>query len=135
MSLSLVPKSKNNAAPRGWRPGRELLREFLAAELAPGLSIEKACYPSVALFEGLYTPTPHEQSLGRRLLYQAGLLYLEHDPFEPGHVIIEHPLKFAERFPELKHVIPFLLHAKGVWVLSDAAPVEQTRPTLVALAT
>lgn len=134
MSLSLVPDSIKGT-PHGRRSGRALLHEFLAAELAPGLSIEKACYPSLALFEQLYQPTPHEQSQGRCLLRQAGLVYLEHDPFEPGHVIIEKPLKFAERFPDLKHVIPFVLHSKGVWVLSDAAPVEHTRPALVPLAT
>lgn len=32
---------------------RTPLSEFLAAELALGISIEKACYPPVALFEQL----------------------------------------------------------------------------------
>lgn len=71
------------------------------------------------------------RSQGRRLLEQAGLVYLEHDPFEPGRVIIEKPLKFAEQFPRLKHVIPFVLHSKGVWVLSGATPVAHPGLTIV----
>ncbi|MDO3535936.1 hypothetical protein [Ralstonia pseudosolanacearum] len=103
--------------------GRTLLSEFLAAELAPGISIEKACYPSVVLFELRCQPTPHELAKGRCLLQGAGLVYLEEDPFEPGYIVLDAPLKFAEKFPHLKHVIPFVLHSKRVWVLSGSTPI------------
>lgn len=103
--------------------GGTLLSEFLAAELAPGISIEKACYPSVVLFEQRCQPAPMELAEGRLLLYGAGLIYLEEDPFEPGYILLEQPLKFAAKFPNLKHVIPFVLHSKRIWVLSGSTPI------------
>lgn len=113
-----APTSKTTA------PGRTLHSEFLATELAPGISIEKACYPSVVLFEMRCQPTPHELAQGRLLLYGAGLLYLEEDAFEPGYILLEKPLKFAARFPDLKHLIPLLLHSK-IRVLSNPTPIER----------
>jgi hypothetical protein len=131
VSLSLVSDIMKEEAPRGGKSGRSLLSEFLEAELSPGLSVEKACYPSVLLFEMRCQPSPYELAMGRRQLYGAGLLYIEEDAFEPGYVILDKPLKFAEKFPHLKHVIPFVLHSKGVWVLSGASPVSHSGPTLV----
>ncbi|MCG7399692.1 hypothetical protein [Caballeronia zhejiangensis] len=103
--------------------GRTLLSEFLAAELAPGISIEKACYPSVVLFELRCEPTPLELAQGRRLLDGAGLLYVEEDAFAPGYIVLDKPLKFAAKFRHLAHVIPFVLHSKKVWVLSGSTPI------------
>jgi len=123
--------AQRGAVLRNGRTSGGPLQTFLDAELAPGLSIEEACYPSIALLEMRSQPTLHEQVEARRLLDQAGLIYLEHDAFEPGHVIIEQPLKFAARLPHMEYVIPFVLRAKGVWVLSDASPVEDARPRLV----
>lgn len=131
VNLSLVTDIMKGDAPRGGIPGRTLLRALLEAELAPGLSVEKACYPSVVLFEQPCQPGPLEIAQGRRLLDEAGLIYLEDDPFEPGYILLDKPLKFATKFPHLKHIIPFVLHSKGVWVLSGGAPVAHTGPTLV----
>ena len=131
MSLSLVTDIMKGAAPRGGQSGRTLLNEFLNAELSPGISVEKACYPSVVLFESAIQPDPHELAIAHRMLMDAGIVYLEDDPFEPGHVVLDKPLKFAAKFPHLKHIIPFVLHSKGVWVLSGGAPVAHTGPTLV----
>jgi hypothetical protein len=83
------------------------------------------------MFEQREQPSPLEFAKGRRLLYRAGLLYLEEDAFEPGYVLLQKPLMFAENFPHLKHVIPFVLHSKGVWFLSGASPVAHSGPTLV----
>lgn len=131
MSLSLVTDIMMGAAPRGGHSGRTLLKEFLNAELAPGISVEQACYPSVVLFELACQPEPIEIAKAQRLLMDAGIVYLEDDPFEPGHVVLDKPLKFAAKFPHLKHIIPFVLHSKGVWVLSDGAPVSRPGPSLV----
>jgi len=111
--------------------GGTLLSEFLAAELAPGISIEKACYPSVVLFEQRCQPTPLELAQGRRLLDEAGLVYLEEDPFEPGYILLEQPLKFAAKFPNLKHVIPFVLNSERVWVLSGSTPIAHPSLAIV----
>jgi hypothetical protein len=103
-------------------PGRTMLNEFLAAELAPGISIEKACYPSVVLFQMRCQPTPMDLAQCRRLLDGAGLIYVEEDAFTPGYIVLDKPLKFAAKFPNLEHVIPFVLRSK-VWVLSGSTPI------------
>ena len=110
---------------------RTLLDEFLAAELAPGISIEKACYPSIILFELECQPTPMEVAQSQRLLMAAGLVYVEHDPFEPGYIVLAQPKKFAEKFPNLTHVIPFILDMKKVPVLSDSPLIARRRLTIV----
>ena len=98
---------------------RTLCSELLAAELAPGISIEKACYPSVVLFEMRCQPAPLEIAQSKILLRAAGLIYVEEDAFAPGYLVLEQPLKFAAKFPDLEHVIPFVLHSK-VRVPSDS---------------
>ncbi len=131
VSLSLVSDLMNGNPPRGGVAGRTLLAEFLEAELAPGLTVEQACYPSADLFERRVQPTPHQVAEARCLLRGAGLVYIEEEVFEPGYVKLKEPHKFGERFPHLKHVIPFVLHSEGVWVMSGATPVRHSKPKLV----
>lgn len=102
-----------------------LLTELLKAELAPGLTVETACYPSIVLFEMPSQPAPRELAQGRRLLRAAGLVYLEEDAFEPGYVLVDDTAKFEAKFPHLRHLVPFFVQSKGVRVLSGAANVKR----------
>lgn len=131
MSHLTLVASKSSQLSETTVARRTLLDEFLATELAPGISIEKACYPCVVLFELECQPAPMEIAQGSRLLMAAGLVYLEDDPFEPGYIVLAQPQKFAQKFPNLAHIIPFILDTKKVPVLSDSPLIARRRLTVV----
>lgn len=132
-ALQLVSSSNPRLA---YQPGRDMLRAFLAAELAPGLTVEEACYPCLFEIPLEEQPSVHEVMHGRLLLEGAGIFYCVVDTTEPGYVMLDDPELFAKRFPRLQHLIPFVLQSQGVWVRSNGVPVAGGRraPALAVIA-
>ncbi len=130
MELSVVSDILAKRPPTGGRLGRDILKALLDAELEPGFTVEQACYPSVLVLDWPTPPSCAQMARGRRLMESAGLQYIEESMEFPGYVVIKDPVKFLSKFPELRHVVPFALHSKGVWVLSAGEPVERKRPSL-----
>lgn len=124
MELTLISQIVAGKPPTGVFGGTDLLKEFLKIELTPGLTIETACYPCLAAMEFKDQPTPHVFVKHRRMLAAAGLAYYEVDPFEPGYIVIESPNLFIARFPDLKHMAPFIVFSEGVWVYSEGRGVN-----------
>lgn len=133
VELSIVSDILAKRPPAGGRTARDILNALLTAELEPGFTVEQACYPTVEVIEWPAPPTSAQMAIGRRMLETAGLRYVEESFHLPGFVIIQDPTRFLVKFPELRHVVPFALYSKGVWVLSGGEPVEHKRPGFTAI--
>lgn len=133
VELSIVSDILAGRPPTGGRPGRDVLNALLTAELEPGFTVENACYPSVEILEWPHMPTSAQMAVGRKLLANAGLRYVEESVMAHGYVIIENPFKFLRKFPDLRYVVPFAMQSKGVWVMSGGEPVEKKRLSLTVV--
>lgn len=125
MVLTLVSNNQPD------RSTPSLLQAFLDIEVLPGLSLEDACYPASIWLRKPVQPSQDDMIAASNRFYSAGLVHIEEDLRTPGYVLIHDPLKFAQAFPHMEHVIPLVLHCGGVR-LTTAAPVREPNPTLVA---
>lgn len=109
---------------------RELFRAMLSAQLAPGLTVEQACYPSFDVMDWPTPPTCKQMHDARQLLSQAGLKYVEESMLYPGFVALENAQLFEIRFPWLAHVIPAMQRVRGVYVQSGGQPAAHDKPRI-----